>query len=53
MEADYANVYEYNGWMYTTDYEKLIKIARENNILTTNINDIIIFMIRNFPSHQK
>ena len=45
-------VHKYSGYMDAGDYFRLLDIARENQIVTFDINDAISFVICNFPRKQ-
>ena len=40
--------YEYKGHIPYRYYGKLLDIAKENNLVTFDINDVISFVIQNF-----
>lgn len=43
------NWFTYKGSLSCTDYYRLIKIAKEKDIVSFDINDAIRYLIRNFP----
>ena len=49
-EADTNNEwFKYKGGLSSTDYYRLVKIAKEKDIVTFDVNDVIRYLIRNFP----
>lgn len=48
-EVYVTGYHEYDGCMSAKNYLRLIDIARENDIFTFDINDVISFLIKNFP----
>ena len=41
--------YKFNGCIPAEDWARLLDIARDNHIVTFDINDAISYVIRNFP----
>lgn len=48
MAAGGLEQYEYKGHIPYRYYGKLLDIAKENNLVTFDINDVISFVIQNF-----